>query len=157
MEQKQVQLTQHALDKLKEELSFREGEKRQKIVDDIATARAHGDLSENAEYHAAREEQGKNEAEIRRIRQMLENAVVIEGGDEGVVQAGKIVTFRFGGGEPETYLLGHREEKRDDHDVLTPESPIGQALLGRKPGERVTAATPRGYIELEIVEVRSLS
>lgn len=156
MEQKQVELTQHALDKLKEELAFREGEKRQKIVEDIATARAHGDLSENAEYHAAREEQGKNEAEVRRIRQMLENAVVIGAGEAGVVQTGKLVTFRTGGDEPETYLLGHREEKRDEYDVLTPESPIGQVLLGKRTGEKVKAATPRGEIELEIVDVRAL-
>ena len=72
------------------------------------------------------------------------------------MQAGKLVTIRTGGDEPETYLLGHREEKRDEYDVLTPESPIGQALLGKRSGEKVTAATPRGDIELEIVDVRAL-
>lgn len=156
MEKKEVQLTQHAFDKLQSELANREGDKRQKIVEAIATARAHGDLSENAEYHAAREEQGKNESEILRIRQMIENAVIIQNDHDDVIHPGKVVTFRYEGDEPETYLLGHREEKRENYDVLTPESPIGQALVGRRAGDVVSATTPRGEIKVEVIEVRSL-
>lgn len=156
MEHKEVPLTQHAFDKLQAELDFREGEKRQQIVEAIATARAHGDLSENSEYHASREEQGKNESEILRIRQMIENAVIIQDAHDDVVHPGKVVTFRYDGDEPETYLLGHREEKRDNYEVLTPESPVGQALVGHRVGDVVKASTPRGEIKVEVLEIRSL-
>ena len=151
-----VELTQLAYDRLKDELAMREGEQRQKIVEAIATARAHGDLSENAEYHAAREEQGKNEAEIRRIRKKLEDARIIESDDDATVKPGKLVTLRYEGDDPETYLLGHREENRGDHEVLTPDSPLGQALIGHRSGDTVTATTPRGGMKVEIVDVRPL-
>ncbi|MDQ3646059.1 MAG: transcription elongation factor GreA [Actinomycetota bacterium] len=156
-EVKSVRLTQAAHDRIKEELALREGERRQKIVEDIATARAHGDLSENAEYHAAREEQGKNEGEIRRLRAKLENAEIIESADDGVVQPGKLVTLRYeGDDDPETYLLGEREERDGDHQVLTPDSPIGQALMGLTAGETAVAKTPGGEIKIEILEVTPL-
>src|SRR3989337_499399 len=97
-DEKKVPLTQNAFERLKEELAFLEGEDRQRIISDIATARAHGDLSENAEYHAARDEQGQKEARIRQVRQMLENAAIIQGDEaDDVVKPGKLVTFRHEG------------------------------------------------------------
>jgi transcription elongation factor GreA len=155
-ESKKVPLTQAAHDRLKDELDYLEGEGRTKVIDAIATARAHGDLSENAEYHAAREQQGMQEARIRQIRQMLENAEIIEAADDGVVGPGKLVTIRHqGDDELETYLLGLREEKGGKHDVLTPDSPLGQALVGRAAGETVVAQVPAGKLTVEIVEVRT--
>ena len=153
---KKVPLTQKAFDKLQQELEFLEGEDRQRIIKDIATARAHGDLSENAEYHAARDEQGQKEARIRQIRQMLENAEIITGDqDDSVAKPGKLVTIRHeGDDEPETYLLGLREERGGEYDILTPDSPLGQALLGRSPGETVVAQAPRGELKVELLEVR---
>lgn len=153
---KKVPLTQHAFEKLQEELAFLEGDDRQRIINDIATARAHGDLSENAEYHAAKDEQGQKEARIRQVRQMLENAEIITGDDDdSVVKPGKLVTIRHeGDDDPETYLLGLREERGGDYDVLTPDSPLGQALLGRSPGETVVAKVPSGELKIELLEVR---
>src|SRR5688500_7191352 len=158
-QEKKVPLTQQAFEKLKQELGFLEGEDRQRIIKDIATARAHGDLSENAEYHAARDEQGQKEARIRQVRQMLENAEIITGDDDdSVVKPGKLVTIRHeGDDESETYLLGLREEKRyAGHDVLTPESPLGKALLGKRVGERVAAEVPAGELRVEVVSVELL-
>ena len=155
-ETKKVPLTQHAVEKLQEELAFLEGDDRERIIQDIATARAHGDLSENAEYHAAKDEQGQKEARIRQVRQMLENAEIItDDDDDSVVKPGKIVTIRHEGeDEAETYLLGLREERGGDYDVLTPDSPLGQALLGRAPGETVVAKVPAGDLKVELIEVR---
>ncbi|MGH2746358.1 MAG: transcription elongation factor GreA [Actinomycetota bacterium] len=153
---KKVPLTQQAYDKLTAELDFLEGERRQKIVEAIAAARAHGDLSENAEYHAAREDQGRNEDKIRRIKQMIENAEIIDttGDDDGVARPGKLVTIRYeGDDEAETYLLGMRAEA-GEHDSLTPESPIGSALIGHRKGETVVAKVPAGELKVEILEVR---
>lgn len=152
---KKVPLTQQAYEKLAAELAFLEGEGRQRIIDAISSARAHGDLSENAEYHAAREEQGRTEEKIGRIKQMIENAEIIdtEGDDDGVARPGKLVTIRFeGDDEAETYLLGMRAEAAD-HDVLTPESPIGSALIGHRRGETVVAKVPAGELKVEILEV----
>ena len=155
-DEKKVPLTQQAFEKLKEELEFLEGDDRQRIIGDIATARAHGDLSENAEYHAAKDEQGQKEARIRQVRQMLENAEIITSDDDdSVVKPGKLVTIRHeGDDESETYLLGLREERGGDYDILTPDSPLGRALLGRSPGDKIVAKAPRGELKVELLEVR---
>jgi transcription elongation factor GreA len=154
--EKKTQLTQIAYDKLKEELDYLEGEARENIIREIATARAHGDLSENAEYHTAKDQQGLQEGRARQLRATLENAEIIEATDDGVVKPGMIVTIKHeGDDEAETYLLGLREEKGGDHDILTPESPIGQALVGRTAGETVTAKVPAGDLKIEIVEVKA--
>ncbi|HEV2755864.1 MAG TPA: transcription elongation factor GreA [Actinomycetota bacterium] len=154
-DQKKVPLTQQALARLQEELDYLEGEGRTKIIEEIATARAHGDLSENAEYHAAREQQGLQEARVRQLRQMIENAEIIETSDDGVVRPGMLVTLRYEGEEPETYLIGLREEKGGEFPVLTPDSPLGQALVGHGAGETVTTKVPAGELKIEIVEVRA--
>jgi transcription elongation factor GreA len=156
-EEKKVPLTRAAVERLKAELTYLEGDGRQKVIDAIAVARAHGDLSENAEYHAAREQQGMQEARIRQIRHMLEHAEIIEREDDGVVAPGKLVTIRHAGDEEtETYFLGLREERSEEHDVLTPESPLGKALIGRSAGDTVNAEVPAGTLMVEVVEVRAL-
>ncbi|HZK52388.1 MAG TPA: transcription elongation factor GreA [Actinomycetota bacterium] len=154
-EKKKVPLTKAALERVTEELANREDVKRPEIVEAIATARAHGDLSENAEYHAARDQQGFNESEIRRLRSMLENAEVIQTSDDDVVGPGKLVSLRYQGDDDvETYLLGLQEEKGGEHDILTPESPLGRALVGRSVGDTVVAQVPAGELKVEIVEVK---
>ena len=155
-EKKKNEMTKDAYARLKGELDHLEGEGRRSIIEAIATARAHGDLSENAEYHAAREQQGMQEARVRQIRQMLEDAQIVEVTDDGVIKPGMLVTIKMGeDDEAETYLLGLREEKGGTHDVLTPESPLGQSLVGRSAGETVKAKAPRGELEIEIVSVRT--
>ncbi|MEA2509411.1 MAG: transcription elongation factor GreA [Actinomycetota bacterium] len=154
--EKKVPLTQSAYDRLQEELVHLEGDARSKIIDDIATARAHGDLSENAEYHAAKDQQGLQEARVRQIREMLENVEIIHAKDDGVIKPGKLVTLRYAEDEePETYLLGLREERGGDHDILTPDSPIGRALVGHLVGETLIAKVPAGDLRIEIVAVET--
>ena len=148
-------MTQNAYDRLRAELAFLEGEAREKVIGDIATARAHGDLSENAEYHAAKDQQGLQEARVRQLRQMIESAEIIEALDDGIVKPGTIVTIRYqGDDEPESYFYGLREEKQGGYDVVTPDSPLGRALLGRTAGETVTATVPAGELKVEVEEVR---
>ena len=152
---KKTPLTQNAYDRLRAELAFLEGEAREKVIGDIATARAHGDLSENAEYHAAKDQQGLQEARVRQLRQMIESAEIIEALDDGIVKPGTIVTIRYqGDDEPESYFYGLREEKQGGYDVVTPDSPLGRALLGRTAGETVTATVPAGELKVDIEEVR---
>jgi transcription elongation factor GreA len=156
-DQPKVQLTQNAVDRLREELGHLEGEGREKVIGEIATARAHGDLSENAEYHAAKDQQGLQEARVRQIKQMLENAEIIEADDDDpTIKPGKIVTIRYEGDEePETYLIGVREEKGGDYPILTPESPVGQVLIGHGQGDNVTAKLRDADVRIEVLEVRS--
>jgi transcription elongation factor GreA len=87
---------------------------------------------------------------------MLENADIIHAKDDGVIKPGKLVTLRYGDDEEaETYLLGLREERGGDHDILTPESPIGQALVGHLAGETLIAKVPAGDLHIEIVAVET--
>ncbi len=154
-ETKRAPITQNAYDRLKEELDLLEGEARTTIISAIATARAHGDLSENAEYHAAKDQQGLQESRVRQIRDILENSEVVEATDDGVAGPGMIVTIKHQGEEPETFLLGLREEKGGEHEILTPDSPIGKALIGRSAGETVAVTVPAGEMKVELLEVRA--
>ena len=143
-EEKGVLLTQDAYDKLKEELTYREGEYRDEITQRIAAARAEGDLSENGGYQAAREEQGKNEGRINELIVKLRNAKIMEAPDAGTVGNGSIVTIDMGGREM-VYVLGSRDiAVATDYDVISPESPIGAAILGAKEGDTVSYKAPNG-------------
>ncbi len=145
-EEKVVLLTQDAYDKLKEELTYREGEYRDEITQRIAAARAEGDLSENGGYQAAREEQGKNEGRINELIVKLRNAKIMEAPDAGTVGNGSIVTIDMGGREM-VYVLGSRDiAVATDYDVISPESPIGAAILGAKEGDTVSYKAPNGRV-----------
>jgi transcription elongation factor GreA len=140
-------LTQEAYDRLRAELEYLTGPARAEISRRIGAARAEGDLRENGGYHAAKEEQGKQEARIRQLTQLLREARVGEAPvDEGVAGPGMVVTVRFGGaGETETFLIGSREEAgHADVEVYSAQSPLGQALTGAKVGEAVEYTTPTG-------------
>jgi transcription elongation factor GreA len=150
---KKVPLSQEAFERLQEELADLEGPARTKTIEEIATARAHGDLSENAEYHAAKDQQGMQEARLRQIREMLENVEIIHAVDDDVVSPGKLVKISIQGEEPETYLFGTREEKGGGHDVLTVDSPIGLAIQGKAAGETVVTQQRDRELKVEIVEV----
>jgi transcription elongation factor GreA len=152
-----VWLTQEGFDKLTEELEHLRGPVRDEIVARISAARDEGDLKENGGYHAAREEQGKTEARIRQLEDMLRKAQVGETpADDGVVEPGMVVTVRFAGdSEVETFLLGAREmaDESADLEVYSPQSPLGTALVGRKRGETVDFIAPNGKeLKVEIVE-----
>ena len=142
-----IWLTQEAYDKLQAELDDLRGPKRQEIIEKIAAARDEGDLKENSGYHAAKDDQGKQEARIRQLEDMLRRAEVGETPpDDGVVEPGMVVTVDFGDGDTEKFLLGARENlmEGDTLDVYSPESAMGAAINGRSRGDDVTYTAPNG-------------
>ena len=148
-------LTQEAHDRLKAELEELSGPGRSDIVAKIEAAREEGDLKENGGYHAAREEQGKNEARIRQLTQLLENAIIGETPpDDGIVEPGMVVTAEIFGDE-ETFLLGSREIADGTLQVYSEQSPIGSAVNGHKAGDTVTYEAPNGkQIEVKILDAK---
>ncbi len=157
-EEKTILLTQEAYDKLKEELTWREGEYRDEITERIAAARAEGDLSENGGYQAAREEQGKNEGRINELIVKLRNAKILEAPEAGVVGNGSVVTIDMAGREM-VYVLGSRDiAVATDYDVISPESPIGAAIMDAHVGDTVSYKAPNGReISVTITDSRPLS
>jgi transcription elongation factor GreA len=141
-------LTQEAYDRLKDELDFLKGPARHDVVTKIEAARQEGDLKENGGYHAAKEEQGKQEARIRQLSQLLERAQVGEAPPpSGIVSPGMFVTVRFADGEESTFVLGSRELVADDSvdiDVYSPQSPLGSAVNGSSVGSTVEYILPNG-------------
>src|SRR5882724_4073690 len=123
-------LSPGAHERLREELDERSTTRRREISLWIERAREHGDIKENADYDAAKNEQGHNEARIRQIEAILRDAVIVEQGNAEVVEPGVLVELRHEG-EDETaiYLVGSIEERHDKYDVLSTSSPLGQALL----------------------------
>ena len=146
-------LTQEAFDRLTAELEQLSGPARIEIASRIEAAREEGDLKENGGYHAAKEEQGKMEARIRQLTQLLETAVIGEKpADDGVVEPGMVVTVDMSGDE-ETFLLGSREITDDSMHVFSEKSPIGAAVNGAKVGDVVSYEAPNG----KSVEVKVLA
>ena len=145
-------LTQGAYDRLKAELAELSGPGRTEIAKKIEAAREEGDLKENGGYHAAKEEQGKMEARIRQLTQLLETATIGEKpADDGVVEPGMVVTVEMFGDE-ETFLLGSREITDDSMHVYSEKSPIGAAVNGAKVGDSVSYEAPNGkQIEVRIL------
>jgi transcription elongation factor GreA len=143
-------LTAEQRDQLAAELAELEGPRRTEVVEAIATARGHGDLSENFEYHAAKNEQGLLERKITILRARLEDAEIVEGGDPDVVSVGSHVVIEDGDGsrmEVEISGLG-------GNGTTSPSSPLGTALLGRRVGETVEVEAPRGAWQATVVEIR---
>ena len=145
-------LTASQRDQLLAELAELEGPRRKEIVEAIAVARGHGDLSENFEYHAAKNEQGLLERKITILRARLEDAQIVEGGgDPDVVAVGSHVVIEDGDGarmEVEISGLGGPGK-------TSPSSPLGAALIGRRVGETVEVAAPKGAWAATIVEIRA--
>ncbi|MBW3662035.1 MAG: transcription elongation factor GreA [Actinobacteria bacterium] len=146
-------LTQEAYDRLQAELAELKTQGRSSITAAIEEARAHGDLKENAEYHSAKEEQGRMEARIRQLEELLRDARIGETPPADEVAAGLIVTLLVEGDE-ETYFVGSREDSHDEYEVLSTSSPIGKAVLGAKPGDSVKAETPGGGLDITVKDLR---
>ena len=138
-------LTQEAYDRLSAELEEAKGPRRADIVAKIEAARDEGDLKENGGYHAAKDEQGKLEARIRQLTQLLRDAKVGEAPtSSGVAGPGMVVEVLYeGDDEPERFLIGSREDKADI-PVYSANSPLGLALTGTEVGEKVTYTLPNG-------------
>ncbi len=151
-------LSQDAYDRLTAELETLSTEGRAEIAKRIEMARDEGDLKENGGYHAAKDEQGKMEARIRQLTELLRTATVSEAPEShGVVEAGTVVTAKVMGDE-EKFLLGSREilAAGSDLDVYSEKSPLGAAILGLKIGEKTSYEAPTGAsISVEIVDVEN--
>ncbi|MFN0092462.1 MAG: GreA/GreB family elongation factor [Acidimicrobiales bacterium] len=149
------ELSRAAFERLKAEYEDLTTRGRVEIARKIETARELGDLSENGDYHAAKEEQGKMEGRIMRLSGLIENAVIVEragGGDEVVV--GSVVSIRYEGDPTvEKYLIGSIEERHDGLDVISPGSPLGQVLMGARVGHKVGFQAPGGTLQVEVVEI----
>ena len=148
--------TQQGYQELVEELRYLKQEKREKIKNDIAVARSFGDLSENSEYDEARNEQAKNEARIKELEELVENAVILDESqiDTGVVSLGSTVkVFHEGLSAEITYDLVGSNEANPLENKISDLSPVGAALIGKQAGDLVAVEVPSGVIKMKVLEV----
>ncbi|GIV61449.1 MAG: transcription elongation factor GreA [Rhodothermaceae bacterium] len=151
-----VYLTPEGLKKLKDELQFLRTKERARIANAIAEARAQGDLSENAEYDAAKEAQGHLEARIAKLEETISNARIV---DESTIDTSKAyilskVTIRnVKTGATQTYTLTSAQEADLAQNKISVSSPIGKGLLGRSVGDVVEIKVPAGKVQFEIIEI----
>jgi transcription elongation factor GreA len=153
-----ARLTQETYDRLQAELEDLSTRGRVEIAQAIEAARALGDLSENGDYHAAKDSQGKMESRIRQLQALLKTAQVVDdtGGGDGTVDHGMVVSLRYEGDdedEVQDFFVGSIEERRGDMPVVSPSAPLGQALIGRSAGDTVEYEAPGGVLRVEIVRV----
>jgi len=147
-------LSQATHDRLSAELEDLTTHGRVEIARKIQAARELGDLSENGDYHAAKEEQGKMEARIRHIEAVLADSEIVEADGADRVQPGVVVSISYeGDDEVERFLVGSVEERHGELEVLTPGSPLGQALMDRRVGDIVDFEAPGGVLKVEIVAI----
>ena len=155
MAEQQYIMTKKGYDEAKEKLKYLQTVKRQEIVERIAEARSHGDLSENAEYDAARNEQAANELEITELDYKLKNAVILEeNSDTSTVHIGsKVKVYDDDLDEEEVYEITGSTEANAIENKISNESPVGSALLKHKVGDVVTVVAPDGNYKLRIDEI----
>jgi transcription elongation factor GreA len=148
-------LSPAAYERLKSEYDDLTTRGRVDIARKIEAARELGDLSENGDYHAAKEAQGHMEGRIAHLAFMIENAEIVEGAESDNVSHGSVVSIRYEGDDDvERYLVGSIEERHDDLDVISPSSPLGSALLGAGKGDTVEFTAPTGAeLRVEVVAV----
>lgn len=153
---KAVFLTREGLKKLEEELDFLKTSKRREVAERIKIAVSYGDLSENAEYDAAKDEQAFVESRIVQLEKMMRNVHIIEEGnsDKNVVTIGSTVKLKeIPDGDIETYTIVGSTETDPLAGKISNESPIGSAVIGRSVGDKVNVTAPGGSLEFEIVEI----
>ncbi len=149
-------MTTQGKEKLEKELDSLKTIKRKEVVERIKTARSFGDLSENSEYDAAKEEQAFVEGRITTIENMLRNSVIIENtAANGIVSLGKTVTFKeLPNGDEESYTIVGSAEADPFESKISNDSPIARSLMGKKEGDQVSIQTPDGEIEIVLVTVK---
>jgi len=154
-ERKKVFLTQEGYDEIKEELDYLINTKRPENIIAIKEARALGDLSENADYDAARNEQAEIEARIKKLEVIIDNAEIIEEVSNDKVGLGNTVTIAYVDDEEDTdeYKIVGSQEADPFESKISNESPIAKALLGHKVGDVVSVESPNGSYEIKIVEI----
>ena len=147
-------ITEEGLKKIKDELAYRKTTLRQKIANAIKEAKEQGDLSENAEYSAAKSQQGENETKIAELDFMLkESKVVIYNKSLGVAQLGSKVRVKFNGSEMEFQIVGSNEANPAEMKISN-ESPMGKAFMEKKKGDKVNVTTPSGVVKYVILGVQ---
>lgn len=148
-------LTQEDIDKMKQEIEHRKVVERKRLIEDVKEARAHGDLSENFEYKAAKRERGKNESRIRYLERMIKTARVIsKESNPGEVGIGKQVKIKFLDDDFEvTYHIVTTMETDAAHCKISIESPLGKVLFHKRVGDTVSVASPEGDYDVEILEI----
>ena len=152
-------LSRAAFERLKAEHDDLTTRGRIEIAQAIERARELGDLSENGDYHAAKDQQGWMEARIRELEKILKDVEVVDSVSGGVVGPGTVVTIVYDGddeADAERYLLGHIEERHDEFDVISPGSPLGSALVGGTAGAWVEYEAPNGTLRVQILAVEAL-
>lgn len=150
------ELSQAAHDRLVAELEDLRTRGRVEMADRIERAREHGDLKENAEYHAAKEEKAKMESRIAQIAQILDEATIIDVAGSDEARPGSIVTLRYEDDdedEAERYLIGSIEERHDDLHVVSPQSPLGSQLMGASVGDTVAYEAPGGELRVVVMAI----
>jgi len=152
MANKDILITQEGLDKLQKELEELTKVRRPDVVNRIKTAKELGDLSENAEYTSAKEEQSFIEGRIQEIEQTLKHAKVVEGKSKGTISIGSTVKVEVEGDEDEFELVGQTESDPDNGKISV-DSPVGQALLGHKAKDKVDVETPDGSVKYTVISV----
>ena len=152
----EVFLTKEALESLQKELNYLETTKKEEIAEKINTAREFGDLSENAEYDAALNEQSLNDSQINEIRQKIKNAVLItEDTSTKNISVGSTVEIKdYTHNEVVTYKIVGATEADFEENKISNESPVGKALIGKKKGDKVKVDVPKGSIELEVLNIK---
>lgn len=152
--EKEIYLTSEGFLKLEEELDHLKKVERPEVIEAIKEARALGDLSENAEYSSARERQGKLEARIKEIEYTLEHATIIENNNDGKVRVGSVITIKYlEDDEDEEYSIVGTNEADPFENKISNESPIAQAVMGKKVGDKVSVESPNGSFDIEIIKV----
>ena len=154
MDEKKIYLTEEGLNELKKELDFLKLEKRPEIINALKDARALGDLSENAEYDAARSEQASTEARIKEIEKMLENVEIINSVKTDAVALGTKVKLEYvGDDEIDEYSIVGSKEADPFTNKISNESPIAKAIIGHKVGDIVNVVSPNREYQVKVVEI----
>ena len=153
MTQQPIYLTPEGEKKLKAELAELTGPRREELSKRLRSAIQMGDLSENADYHKAKEDQGFLEGRIQEIEAILRMAVIIEKTNSDVVTVGSLVTVQEENFSPETYSMVGAKEADPRNGKISNESPIGRALMDHKVGDVVVAETPGGQIKFKILKI----
>ena len=155
IQKKEVLLTEEGLEKVMEELEYLKTHKRHQVAQRLKEAISQGDLSENSEYDAAKEEQAFIESRIITLENMIRNAKIIDqNGDKNFVSVGAKVTIQeLPDGEVETYTIVGSAESDPMSQKISNESPIGSALIGKREGEVVSVPAPDGTIQFKILKI----
>lgn len=148
-------ITEDKKKSLIEELEYLKTVKRKEILESLNAAKALGDLSENAEYHQAREDQGKTEDRINQIEYMLQSAIVVKKHSSAKVEIGTTVVVKKEGLKDEiTYHIVGAEEADMNHNKISHKSPLGEALYGKVKGDKISISTPKGLVKYTLIDIK---